>query len=613
MLQTQPAAEAQPAKDRIVNDFCITFSTVNGSGSATSNTTVLRALFKMGLPVSGKNIFPSNIQGLPTWYTIRINKDGHLGRIDERHIMVAMNQSTFARDLESLEPGGVFFYADDFKFPITRQDVVAYPMPVKKLVKEAEVLPNLRDYIANMVYVGVVAQMIGIDLDKVYQALDFHFGGKQKAIDSNFNVIKAASEWAKENLVKSDPYWLEPMNATEGYVMTDGNAAAALGAVYGGVQFVAWYPITPASSLAESLNEFLPMFRKDPETGKNTFAVVQAEDELAAIGMAVGAGWSGLRSMTSTSGPGISLMSEYLGLAYFTEVPVVVWDVQRVGPSTGMPTRTMQGDLTQVYFHGHGDTQFVVLLPSSVKECFEFGWKAFDIAERLQTPIMVLSDLDLGMNQWMSEKFEYPDKPMDRGKVLWEEDLEALLQNREGDWGRYLDIDGDAIPYRTVPGNRHQRSAYFTRGTGHDEYGRYSEEPEVWERLVKRLGRKFETARQYVPGPVVSCVDCARFGIISMGSNDPAVEEARTLLEKSNITTDYMRVRAVPFTNEVEDFIKNHEKIYVIENNRDGQLRQLLILDYPQYATRLIKIAHVDGLPLTAKWIERTLLAEEAN
>ncbi|HVP20288.1 MAG TPA: 2-oxoacid:acceptor oxidoreductase subunit alpha [Anaerolineaceae bacterium] len=613
MLQTQPAAEIEPTRERVVNDFCITFATVNGSGSATANTTVLRALFKMGIPVSGKNIFPSNIQGLPTWYTIRVNKHGHLGRVDERHIVVSMNVNTFARDLESLEAGGVFFYADDFKLPITRQDIVAYPMPVKKLVKEAEVLPNLRDYIANMVYVGVLAQMIGIDLDKIYQALDFHFAGKAKAIDSNFNVVKAAADWAKENLVKTDPYWVEPMNATEGYVMTDGNVAAALGAVYGGVQFVAWYPITPASSLAESLNEYLPMFRKDPDTGKNTFAVIQAEDELAAVGMAVGAGWSGLRSMTSTSGPGISLMSEYLGLAYFTEVPLVVWDVQRVGPSTGLPTRTMQGDLTQAYFHGHGDTQFIVLLPSNIKECFEFGWKAFDIAERMQTPVMVLSDLDLGMNQWMSEKFDYPDKPMDRGKVLWEADLETFLQNHNGEWGRYKDVDGDGIPYRTVPGNRHQRSAYFTRGTGHDEFGRYSEEPEIWENLVNRLGRKFKTACQYVPKPVISCVDCARFGIISMGSNDQAIEEARTLLAKENIPTDYMRVRAVPFTPEVKNFIAQHEKIYVIEANRDGQLRQLLILDSPEYATRLIKIAHVDGLPLTARWITNTLIAEEAK
>lgn len=614
MAQPQLAPIKETEDHRIVNDFCITFSTVNGSGSATSNTTILRALFRMGIPVSGKNIFPSNIQGLPTWYTIRVNKNGFLARVEERQIVVAMNVNTFARDLDSLVPGGVFFYSDDIKLPITRQDISAYPMPVKKLVREADVTPNLRDYIANMVYVGVLAQVLGIDLEKIYQALDYHFKGKAKAIDSNYSIVKAAADWARENLVKNDPYWIEPMNATDGFVMTDGNAAGALGAVYGGVQFVAWYPITPASSLAESLNEFLPIFRKDPVTGKDTFVVVQAEDELAGIGMAIGAGWSGLRSMTSTSGPGISLMSEYLGLAYFTEVPVVVWDVQRVGPSTGLPTRTAQGDLTQVYFHSHGDSQFIILLPSSMKECFEFGWRAFDIAERIQSPVMILSDLDLGMNQWMSEKFDYPDQPMDRGKILWEEDLEALLQNRKGDWGRYLDIDGDGIPYRTVPGNRHPRSAYFTRGTGHDEYSRYSEDAENWERGLDRLAKKFQTARKYVPKPIVSCMDCANFGIISMGSTDPAVEEARALLVKENkIPTDYLRVRAIPFTDEITEFIRNHEKIYVVETNRDGQLRQLLILEYPEFATRLIKISHIDGLSLTAKWIKNAILTEEVK
>ncbi len=395
--------------------------------------------------------------------------------------------------------------------------------------------------------------------------------------------------------------------------MADGNVAAALGAIYGGVQFVGWSPITPASSLAESLNEYLPMFRKDSETGKNTFVVVQAEDELAAIGMSIGAGWSGLRAMTSTSGPGISLMSEYLGLAYFAEVPVVVWDVQRVGPSTGLPTRTAQGDLTQVYFHGHGDTQFVILIPSSVKECFEFGWKAFDIADRLQTPVIVLSDLDLGMNQWMSEKFEYPDLPMDRGKILWEKDLEILLQKRNGDWGRYLDIDGDSIPYRTVPGNRHPHSAYFTRGTGHDEYGRYSEEALNWEQGLDRLAKKIRSACEFAPGPVISLHEGAKFGLISMGSADPAVQEARALLSAEDISTDYLRVRSIPFSEEVNQFLETHERTYVVETNRDGQLRQLLMLEAPELAGRLRKIAHVDGLPLTARWIKNAILAEEAK
>lgn len=610
MLDLQPSSQPQKKID-YVNDFSITFATINGSGSATANTTILRALFKMGIPISGKNIFPSNIQGLPTWYTIRANKNGYLGRVDERHIMVSMNPNTFERDQKSIIPGGVLFYADDFRQPVTRQDITVYPMPVKQIIKEAETGPNLRDYVANMVYVGVVAQILGIHMDAISQALEFHFKGKRKAIDSNLSIIQMAFEWSKQNLVKADPFSVEVMNGTDGYIMADGNVAAALGAIYGGVQFTAWYPITPASSLAESLQELLPVFRKDPETGKDTFAVVQAEDELAAIGMAVGAGWGGLRAMTSTSGPGISLMSEYLGLAYFTEVPVVVWNVQRVGPSTGLPTRTSQSDLTQAYFHSHGDKNFIIMLPGSVNECFIFGWQAFDIAERLQTPVMVLSDLDLGMNQWMDKRFEYPDRPIDRGKILWEEDLEKLLKERNGEWGRFLDIDGDTIPYRTVPGNQHPHSAYFSRGTGHDEYGRYTEEPDAWEKLMKRLAEKYDQARQYMPKPVIETNPGATIGIISMGSNDHAVREARDLLLNRHVLVDYMRVRAIPFTDEVTDFVKSHPAIYVVENNRDGQLRSLLILEYPEFASRFSMVAHNDGLPLTAKWIEKEILSKE--
>ena len=401
-----------------------------------------------------------------------------------------------AKDIESLVTGGVLLIPDDFKVSEMRQDVTVYPMPVRKLIKDANVPPNLRDYIANMVYVGVLAFLLKIEMDFIYQALDFHFKGNKKAIDSNFDVVKAAFAWATENLEKKDPYITSKMNGTEGYIMADGNTAAALGSIYGGVQFLAWYPITPATSLAESLNEYLPQLRKDPETGKETYAVVQAEDELAAIGMAIGAGWGGLRAMTSTSGPGFSLMTEYIGLAYFAEVPVVIWDVQRVGPSTGMPTRTAQGDLTMVNFISHGDTQMIILIPGSINECFEFGWKAFDIAERLQTPVIVLSDLDFGMNQWMTPKFEYPDQPMDRGKVLWEEDLQKFLETN-GDWGRYMDIDGDGIPYRTIVGNQHPKSGYFTRGTSHDEYADYSEESEVWVRVFDRIAKKFETAKQF--------------------------------------------------------------------------------------------------------------------
>jgi 2-oxoglutarate ferredoxin oxidoreductase subunit alpha len=595
----------------IVNDFVITFSTVNGSGSATANTTLLRALFKMGIPVSGKNIFPSNIQGLPTWYSIRLNRNGYLARLEKDDIVVAMNPSTFLKEQDYLVPGGVLFYTDDIKANVVREDIITYSIPVKKLVRDADAPPTLRDYLANMVYVGVVSQMIGIDLETIYQALDFHFKGKKKAIDSNFGVIKASSEWAAANLEKRDPYRVEPMKGTDGYIMADGNMAGALGAIYGGVQFAAWYPITPASSLAESLHENIPLLRIDPETGKETCAIVQAEDELAAIGMTVGAGWAGLRSMTSTSGPGLSLMTEYMGLAYFTEVPVVIWDVQRVGPSTGLPTRTMQGDITQVYFDSHGDTNFIMLLPGSVTECFEFGWKAFDLAEHFQTPIVVMSDLDLGMNQWMTRKFEYPETPMDRGKILWEKDIDRLLKERNGDWGRFLDIDGDGIAYRTVPGNQHPSSAYFSRGTGHDEYGHYSEEPEVWESLLKRLAKKYENAQEVLPQPILHAMDGAKIGIISMGSADPAVIEARDQLNEDGILIDYMRIRAIPFSQAVIDFIKSHDRIYIVELNRDGQLKQLLTLEAPEYATRLRKASHVDGLALSAKWVRETILAQE--
>ncbi len=590
-----------------VNDFSITVATVNGSGSQTSNLTLLRALFKMGIPVSGKNLFPSNIQGLPTWYTIRVSKDGYLARREEHEVVVSLNPATFAEDLQNVLPGGAFYYADHINFAINRDDIVAYPMPVKDLARDSGAPSNLRDYVANMVYVGVLAQMLGIDLDKIYQALNFHFKGKTKPIDLNFGVIQAAANWASDHLIKEDPYRVEEMDATGGYIMADGNTAAALGAIYGGVHFVSWYPITPASSLAEALQSYLPKLRKDPETGKNTFAVVQAEDELAAIGMAIGAGWSGLRAMTSTSGPGLSLMTEFIGMAYFAEVPVVLWDVQRVGPSTGLPTRTAQGDLIFAHYMGHGDTQNVILLPGSINECFEFGWRGFDLAERLQTPVIILSDLDMGMNQWMAEPYQYPDQPLDRGKVLWEEDIESL----NGNWARYRDVDGDAIPYRTVPGNRHPRGAYFTRGTGHTEDARYSEDSEVWHDLLNRLKEKFQIARTYMPKPIVDRVDGADIGVIAFGSTESAIAEARDQLAEKGIKTDFLRVRSIPFVDEVGEFIRAHQRVYVAELNRDGQLHQLLKIAYPDLATRFISIAYLDGLPLTARRVRESILDKE--
>ena len=593
---------------KIINDFSITIATVNGSGSQTANLTLLRALFKMGLPVSGKNIFPSNIQGLPTWYTIRVNKNGYTARTDASEVVVSLNPGTFLQDFANVKPGGVFFHPDDLKPPTDRRDIQVYPMPVKSMAKAADVSSTLRDYIANMVYVGILAQMLGIDMEMIHQALSFHFKGKEDPIKSNFSVIQSAAEWAKSSLIKEDPFTVEPLDKTSGLIMTDGNTAGALGSIYGGVQFAAWYPITPATSLAESLNIYLPRLRKID--GKATYAVLQAEDELAAIGMAIGAGWSGLRAMTSTSGPGISLMTEYAGLAYFTEVPVVVWDVQRIGPSTGMPTRTAQGDLTQINYLGHGDTQQVMLFPGSVRECFEFGWKAFDIAERMQMPVFVLSDLDLGMNQWMTEPFEYPQLPMDRGKILWEEDLEKL----KGVWARYKDVDGDGVSYRTVPGNQHPSAAWFSRGTGHDENTRYSEDNVVWETLANRLKKKYETARSHVPLPVVSSHRDASVGIIAYGSSDPAVQEARAILSRENgLKSAYLRLRALPWTREVLKFIGKYDRIYIVEGNRDGQLRQVLSADMPGHATRFISIAHSDGLPLTAAWIVGKILEQEVK
>jgi 2-oxoglutarate ferredoxin oxidoreductase subunit alpha len=445
-------------------------------------------------------------------------------------------------------------------------------------------------------------------MDAIEAALLFHFNNRRKPVDVNLNVIKLAAQWAADNLPAQGRFRVERMDATKDFIMADGNTAAALGSIYGGVQLVAWYPITPASSLAEAIDEYLPKLRKEEGTGKQTYAVVQAEDELAAIGMAVGAGWAGLRAMTSTSGPGISLMTEFAGLAYYTETPLVVWDVQRMGPSTGLPTRTSQGDVSQVYFLGHGDTQNLILFPGSVNECFEFGWRAFDIAEQAQTPVYVLSDLDLGMNTWMTEPFKYPDVDMQRGKVLWEEDFE----NRTERYGRYLDVDGDGITWRTIPGNRQPGSAWFARGTGHDEYARYTEKADDWDRNMERLAKKFKTARQFMPAPVIPAHNpSVKVGIISYGSTDPAILEGLHRLGKAGVQVNYMRLRAVPFTPEVGEFVAAHDRLYVIEMNHTGQMHQILTLEFPLEAGKFISIPHNNGLPLTARWVARQITEKE--
>lgn len=585
-----------------INDFSITFATVNGSGSATANNTIQRAIFNMGIPVSARNIFPSNIQGMPTWYSLRVSKDGYLGRVEKDDILIAMNPQCFKRDIQNLNPGGLLLYNQRIPLENFDSSITAYSMPVDELVKTCGYSSNLSVYLANMVYTGILAYLIGIDLEKVESALDHHFGGKRSAIDPNLCAVKTSYDWAQENIRHKCHLQLESMKANDNKIMLDGNTAAALGALYGGLQFSAWYPITPATGLAESLNEYIPTLRTDPETGNTSCVVVQAEDELAAIGMVIGAGWAGLRAMTSTSGPGMCLMSEFMGLAYFTEVPLVVWDVQRVGPSTGMPTHTSQADLTFSYFLSHGDRDFVILLPGNINECFDFGWIALDIAEDLQTPVIVLSDLDLGMNIWIAEQFKYPDKPMNRGKILWEKDLEQFPMKYGQDWGRYLDVDGDGITHRTLPGNMNEKAPCFTRGTSHDAYAHYSEDPEVWEMNLLRIKKKFEKAREIVPGPAISS-NHSKEAIISYGSTDMVISEVITAFQENDRSFDYMKINAIPFNNNVSRFIEDHEKIYVVENNRDGQMMQILCVNYPHLAEKFISISRSDGMALSAEWI----------
>lgn len=591
-------SESMDGTKLVVNNFSMMIASINGSGSQTSNMALIRALFRMGIPVSGKNMFPSNIQGLPTWYTIRVSSDGYTARCETIEILVAMNQATFEDDLRGLAKGGVCFYPDYFNVSLERTDVVYYPMSIRTLIREVNPPKELKDYIINMGYVGVVAEILGIELSEIRGALETHFKSKVRSVELNMLMVEKAATWARENLIKRDHYQVIRDNRTDNMIMIDGNTAAALGAIYGGMSFCAWYPITPASSLADALDEYLPQLRKDTETGKATYAVIQAEDELAAIGMAVGAGWAGARAMTSTSGPGISLMAEFAGLAFLAEIPLVVWDVQRMGPSTGLPTRTSQGDVLFVHFLGHGDTRQIMLLPGSVSECFEFGWRAFDLAERLQTPIFILSDLDLGMNHWMATSFSYPDQPMDRGKVLTVEELDDLEV-----FARYKDVDGDGIAYRTLPGTDHPLAGYFTRGTGHNERAIYSERSEDWEANITRLWRKFETAKEYLPHPILHQMDGARIGLIAYGSTDPAILEARDYLEVQGFPIDYLRLRAVPFAPEVETFVRNHDRVYVVEMNTGGQMRQLLQLEVPDQAAKIHSLTHNNGMPISAQWI----------
>ena len=598
---------ALSVRERVVNDFSINVATVNGSGSQSANSVLLKSIFGMGVPVSGKNLFPSNIAGLPTWYTIRASKDGYVARTRGAEVLVALNPDTAQQDTLDLPSGGVAIYEEKLNLKQYRDDVVFYPVPLDAITAGLCPEPKLRKLVRNMVYVGAVAQLLRIDLGVVEHGLRKQFAKKVKVFELNFGAVKAGFDYATEKLTKQDPYFIERMNQTAGKIIIDGNAACGMGAVFAGVTVVAWYPITPSTSVVEATTDLLKKFRVTPE-GKATFAVVQAEDELAAIGMVLGAGWAGARSMTATSGPGISLMAEFAGLGYFAEIPGVIFDVQRSGPSTGMPTRTSQADLLSTAFLSHGDTKHIVLLPGSVKECFELSIAAFDLAERMQTPVFVLTDLDLGMNNWMSEAFEYPKAPLDRGKVLNAEDLERL-----GGFARYRDVDGDAIGWRTLPGTPHPKAGYFTRGTGHTDTSAYTEKPEEYVKLMDRLSRKFNNARKLVPGPVTVKDGTSKIGFLAYGTTDFALRESLDQLEKEyGKKVDDMRIRAYPFAHEIHDFVASHERVYVVEQDRDAQLASLLKLDLPgEQAMKLRSILHFNGMPLDARTITEEFATRE--
>jgi 2-oxoglutarate/2-oxoacid ferredoxin oxidoreductase subunit alpha len=579
---------------------------VNGSGSQTANLVLLRSLFQMGIPVSGKNMFPSNIAGLPTWYTIRANRNGYIARKKEIDFLVAMNPETAREDVLSLEPGAAVLYDEPLKLNALRADLTFYPVPFDKLVAEVCKDAKLRRLVKNMIYDGVLSSLLHVEMAQMEHALRRQLGKKTRAIELNLGALQAGFEFAERHLVKQDPYYAERMDETAGMILVEGNAAAALGCMMAGVTVVAWYPITPSSSLPETLISYVKKYRRDKITGKATFAVVQAEDEIAAIGMVVGAGWAGARAMTSTSGPGISLMSEFAGLAYYAELPGVVFDVQRVGPSTGLPTRTAQGDILKTAMLSHGDARQILLIPASVEECYTMAMDAFDLTERFQTLVFVMSDLDLAMNTWMSPTFTYPEKPLDRGKLL-----DAAVLARTGEWGRYRDVDGDGIPYRTIPGDG--MPPYFTRGSGHNDKGQYSERPDDYVKNMERLDRKFQTARKHVPKPEVFDVAGAEVGIVGYGTSHWAIVESRDQLEReAGLATAYLRLRAYPFTEELAAFVGRYKRVYVVEQNRDAQMHSLMRLDLgADGIARLRKVLHYNGLPIDARSITDEILVQE--
>src|SRR6202049_197805 len=599
----------QLGRKRIVNDMSIQVATVNGSGSQSSNAVLLRAIFQMGVPISGKNLFPSNIAGLPTWYTIRANKDGYIGRKKEIDFLVAMNAETAQDDVMSLAAGASVLYDEPLGLDKLRNDLIFYSVPYDKIVATVCPEAKLRKLVKNMVYVGVVAQLLEIEMGEVEKAIRKQFAKKVKAATLNLAAAQAGFDYAKTSLQKRGVFYIERMNKTAGKIIIDGNSAAALGCMFAGCTVVTWYPITPSSSLVETMIEYMKEHRIGPD-GKATFAIVQAEDELAAIGMVIGAAWAGARSMTATAGPGISLVAGVTGLAYYAEVPAVIWDIQRVGPSTGLPTRTSQGDVLSTAFLSHGDTKHIMLFPCSVSECFTMAQEAFDLAEHFQTPVFVMSDFDLGMNNWMSDPFPYPDKPIDRGKVLSKADIE-----KAGGFARYKDGDGAGLGAGTFSGTEHPAAAYFARGSGHNEKAQYSERPDDFERNMERLNKKFETARSFVPRPEVAANGKSKIGIIAYGTTHWAITESRDqLFNEHKLETDYLRVRSYPFTREIHEFIERHDRVYLVEQNRDGQMASLLKLDIkPELTPRLRSVCHIHGLPIDARSVTDELMMMEGK
>jgi len=611
MEKGSPSIKGQAAAQApIVNDFSIHVGTVNGSGSQSSNNVLMRSIFRMGIPVSGKNLFPSNIQGLPTWFTIRVNKDGWVSRKAETEILVCMNDQTYLEDIKPLDPGSVVIHHDHMNVAAVRKDLISVPMPFAKIIAEACSDPRLRKLAVNMVYVGALAEFLKITDESLELAMAQQFKTKLKVIELNRTAIRAGRNYVKANFSNLEfPYKVEPLNKTQGKIMIEGNAAAALGSVFSGCTFVSWYPITPSSSVIDYFSEYAEKYRLDPKTNKKTFAIVQAEDELAALGMVMGASWMGARSMTSTSGPGISLMAEFTGFGYFAEVPAVIWDIQRVGPSTGLPTRTSQGDVLFAATLSHGDTKNVCLYPGSVLECFEFAGKAFDLAERLQTPVFVLSDLDLGMNFSVADPFPYPDQSFDRGKVLTDADSEKLAT-----YGRYADVDRDGIAYRTLPGMKDRRGVFFTRGSGHNAKAVYTEKGSDYKDVMDRLLKKWETAKSLVPQPILTGSGKNKIGFLAYGSTHEAMLEALHLLKlETALEADYLRIRAYPFPKSVNEFLASHDVIYLVEQNRDGQLCSLLRMERENtpFISRLENILQYDGLPIDARYIANQFLTSE--